>query len=225
MSFLLVARRNTRGFTLIELSVALTLLALMLGSVFVGIGALTGSKARSAAGELSGVIRALYNTAALSGKTCRLVFELPGRKEEEGATRYRAECASGATTAQREREAGDKRKQEDDSGFDSRRDKPTLEALMAAEKNRVDNAFKYSTYSSPEIAPREIPPEVTVSVWTRAQRDRIRNGVVYLYFFPQGFTEKSEIYFQQGENIWTVTVSPLTGKTSVVAEELEVPRS
>lgn len=225
MSFLPVARHPPRGFTLIELSVALTLLALMLGSVVVGIGALTGSKARAAAGELGGVIRSLYNTAALSGKTCRLVFELPGKKAEEGATRYRAECASGATTAQREREAGDKRRREDESAFDSRSEKPTLEALMAAEKNRVDNTFKYSTYSSPEIAPREIPAEVTVSVWTRAQRDRVRNGVVYLYFFPQGFTEKTQVYFQQGDNVWTVSVSPLTGKTSVVAEELEVPRS
>ena len=225
-----IARPRSRGFTLIELGVALTLLALMLGAVSVGVGALTGSKARSAAGELGGVIRALYATSALSGKTCRLVFELPNpKKDEEGTTRYRAECAAGSLTARSDREdelKDDLRKKEsDDSRFESQSDKPSLEAMMAAEKNRVENTFKYASFSSPEIKPQTLPSEVKVSVWTRAQRDKVTSGLAYIYFFPQGFTEKAHIYFQQGENVWTVTVAPLTGKTSVVAEELEVPRS
>jgi general secretion pathway protein H len=33
------------------------------------------------------------------------------------------------------------------------------------------------------------------------------------------------VYVRQGDNVWTLTVSPLTGKVNIVAEELEVPRS
>ena len=64
-----------------------------------------------------------------------------------------------------------------------------------------------------------------MSVWTRHQKTAVEQGVAYLYFFPQGYTEKAHVYVRQGDNVWTLTVSPLTGKVSVVAEELEVPRS
>jgi general secretion pathway protein H len=66
---------------------------------------------------------------------------------------------------------------------------------------------------------------VKLSVWTRHQREVARSGTAYLYFFPQGFTERAQLYVRQGDNVWTLSVSPLTGKTSVVGEALEVPRS
>jgi general secretion pathway protein H len=102
---------------------------------------------------------------------------------------------------------------------------PTLLELMAQEKERVEAAAKYSTYTSPEIEPREFPKAVKVSVWTRHQRDAVGSGIAYLYFFPQGFTERAMVFIRQGNNAWTLVVSPLTGKTSVVGDQLEVPRS
>ena len=44
-------------------------MALMFSAAAMGVGALTGSRARQAAGELSGTIRSLYDTANLTGKT------------------------------------------------------------------------------------------------------------------------------------------------------------
>jgi len=49
--------------------------------------------------------------------------------------------------------------------------------------------------------------------------------VAYLYFFPQGFTEKAHVYVRQGDNVWTLAVSPLTGKVEIAGEALEVPKS
>ena len=46
-----------------------------------------------------------------------------------------------------------------------------------------------------------------------------------LYFFPQGYTEKAQVRFTQGDDSWTLKLEPLTGRVSVVAEALEVPRS
>jgi general secretion pathway protein H len=230
---------RARGFTLIELSIALVIIAVLFAAVVVSIGAVTGSKAKASAGELGGVIRSLYDTAALSGKTCRLVFEMAEPKDDEGETKYWAECAAGNLTTSKDRDGelkeidrqsskrGHKDKlDEDDKRFSKyTRDNPTLTDLLSVEQNRVENAAKYSEYTNSEIAPRVLPSAVHLGVWTRHQRDVANSGTAYLYFFPQGFTEKAQIYVRQGTNTWTITVSSLTGKTAVVSEELEVPRS
>jgi general secretion pathway protein H len=230
--------RHERGLTLIELTVAIAIVAIMFSGVVMGIGAVTGTKAKAAAGELGGVIRALYDTASLSGKTCRLVFELPEANAEEGQVRYRAECAQGAVTTSQDRDEvlrqasagagrddrGRGEDREDDPPRRSDDGEPTLQELMAQEKERVEAAARFGTFENPQIQPRTLPDSVRVEVWTRHQREPRKSGVAYLYFFPQGFTEKAQVYFRQGDNVWTILVAPLTGKTTVVADEVEVPR-
>jgi len=228
--------------TLIEMTVAIAIVALLFGGAVMGVGAITGSKARGTAGELGGVIRSLYDTAALGGKTCRLVFQMPAEKDEDGVTKYWAECAAGKVTTGRDRDAAlreDVRRTEEaekDSRRGSSRDRvsegpralsgdPGLQDLLAQEKGRVEAATRFSRYTSPEIEPRELPSSVRLSVWTRHQRQDVKSGLAYLYFFPQGFTEKAQVYVRQGSNVWTLTVSALTGKTAVVNGELEIPKS
>jgi general secretion pathway protein H len=231
------ARRAQRGLTLIEICIALLIAAVLFSAVVAGVGALTGTKAKAAASELAGVIRSLYDTAALTGKTCRLVFELPGPKSEEPA-KYSAECAESGVTTSRDREGiiKEENKARDDEkrlGRDERRNfargggsgEPSLQELMEQEQQRVEQAARYSSYTGEEVEARELPGGVSLSVWTRHQRVPADQGVAYLYFFPQGYTEKAQLYVRQGDNVWTLTISPLTGKVNVVAEELEVPRS
>jgi general secretion pathway protein H len=230
------ARRAQHGLTLIEIAIALLIAAVLFSAVVAGVGAITGSKAKASAAELAGVIRSLYDTAALSGKTCRLVFELADPKSED-RTRYHAECAEGAVTTARDRDSAlkdDNRARDDEkrAGKDERRNfrndtlgTPNLQDLMEQEQHRVEEAARYSSYTGEEITPRELPSNVTLSVWTRQQKTAVDSGAAYLYFFPQGYTEKAQVYVRQGDNVWTLTVSPLTGKVNVVAEELEVPRS
>src|SRR5262245_27621518 len=84
--------------------IALAIAAVLFSAVVVGLGAITGAKAKSATSELSAVIRSLYDTANLTGKTCRLVFELPQSKDDETPVSYRAECAERALTTSRKRD-------------------------------------------------------------------------------------------------------------------------
>ncbi|MBN1203820.1 MAG: prepilin-type N-terminal cleavage/methylation domain-containing protein [Myxococcaceae bacterium] len=234
---LLHTRRAERGLTLIEICIALLIAAVLFSAVVASVGAITGSKAKAAAAELAGVIRSLYDTAALSGKTCRLVFEIADPKGED-TTKYRAECAEGAVTTSRDREAAIKeenrsREEEQRRGGDERRNftregsggAPGIQELMEQEQDRVEQAARFSSYTGEEVAPRELPGSVTLSVWTRQQKTAVDQGVAYLYFFPQGYTEKAQVYVRQGDNVWTLTIAPLTGKVDIVAEELEVPRS
>lgn len=229
-----------RGFTLIELSIALAIAAVLFAAVIVSVGALTGMRAKEAAGELGGVIRWLSDTAALSGRTCRLVFELPARDDDDAPVKYRAECASGARTAARDRdeELREVRREQEQAAKESKRGgdqrrfrtldsvgSSDLQSLLAVEKDRVEKQATYAEFTDPEVPIRPIPNAVRVSVWTRHQRAPVSTGTAFLYFFPQGYTERAMIWVRQGSNVWTLEVSPLTGKTRVVAEDLEVPRS
>ncbi|MBX7098808.1 MAG: type II secretion system GspH family protein [Myxococcaceae bacterium] len=230
---------SRRGMTLIELTVAMGIIAIMIGAVVMGIGALTGTKAKSATGELAGVIRTLYDTANLTGKTCRLVFELPGLKDEDGSVKYRAECAKAAITATRDRieELRSASKDREDKLKNPPRPKddpyrrldsdsaPSVQELMAREKERVESAAAFQAFDSDDVHEKELPPSVRLSVWTRHQREPAKSGLAYLYFFPQGYTERAQVTVRQGSNVWTLSLQPLTGKVSTVAEELEVPRS
>lgn len=229
--------RAPRGLTLIELTVALGIVVVLFAAVVWGMGALTGAKAKEAAAEMAGTIRALYDSAALSGRTCRLVFELPQERDEDGAVTWRAECAKGGVTAGAKRDDElraandvDRRKSkldEDDERFrpltsDSQ---PTVQELQAREKERVEEAAKFSSFSSDDVAERSLPSNVTVEVWTAKQRQPVKHGTAYLYFFPQGYTERAQVWVRQGDNTWTLTISPLTGKTVIHNDELEVPRT
>jgi general secretion pathway protein H len=230
-------RQAQRGLTLIEIMIALLIAAVLFSAVVAGVGAITGTKAKAAASELAGVIRSLYDTAALTGKTCRLVFELPPAKSDD-PVRYHAQCAEGGVTTSRDREASlrDENKARDDvkrqGGKDERRNftssgsgrAPNMQDLIEQEQSRVEQAARFSSYTGEEVAARELSG-INVSVWTRQQRTAVESGVAYLYFFPQGYTEKAQVYVRQGDNVWTLTLSPLTGKVNIVAEELEVPRS
>jgi general secretion pathway protein H len=232
--------RAQRGLTLIEISIAIIIVAMLFSAAVMGIGSLTGAKAKGSAGEMAGLIRSLYDSAALRGKTCRLVFEIPEPKSEE-PTRYHAECAEGGVTTSRDRDSAlrdvnSERERSERAGGkaapgETRRnylvssgDAPSATELMEGEKQRVESAARFSSYTSEEVPSRELPPDVKVSVWTRQQREPVESGVAYLYFFPQGYTEKAYVYLRQGDNVWTLDVSPLTGKVQVVAEALEVPR-
>ncbi len=229
------------GFTLIELMIAIAIVAVLFGAVTISVGAMLGTKARKSAGELSATIRSLYDTAALTGKTCRLVISMPPARVEDGETKYWAECASGSLTARKDRDEElreERRRQEleeREGGKKPQRpvakafgaysdDEPTLTDLLSQEKERVADAAKYGAYTSPEIESRTLPSGVTLSVWTRHQRGVVKDGTAYLYFFPQGYTERAMVFVKQGTNAWTLTVSPLTGKTAIASEELEVPR-
>lgn len=232
-----MSRRAPRGMTLIEITVALGIIVVLFAAVVFGVGALTGAKAKESAAELAGTIRALYDDAALSGRTCRLVFELPGERDEEGAVTWRAECAKSGVTAGAKRDDElraandvDKRKSkvdEDDERFkpltgDSQ---PTVQELQAREQKRVEEAAKFSSFSSDDVVQKQLPSNVTVEVWTGKQRQPVKHGTAYLYFFPQGYTERAQVWVRQGSNTWTLTISPLTGKTVIHNDDLEVPRT
>lgn len=224
-------RRSPQGFTLIELIVVIAIAATLMGATVVSIGALTGARARATLGELGGAMRALYDTAALTGHTCRMVFELPPGEDTTGFT-YHAECASHAVTSASDRDQTLKDENQARADAAKRGARPgasgrsgaSLLDVLSQEKDRVEAAARFSVYTSPEIEPRRVSG-VKLSVWTPHQRLPAKSGVAYVYFFPQGAVERAQLTARQGNSAWTLTVSPVTGKTTVVDGELAIPKS
>jgi len=241
-----MSRRAHRGFTIIELMVAMAVAALLFAALILGIGALTGARARKAMGELGAAARSLYDTAALTGNTCRLVLLLP--RDDSAEFAYRAECANGPVTSamDRDQEIRDATKAAVEAyrkssrggaravdpaadprtvaGSAYRSSGSTLLDVLDSEKARVERAAAFSAFTTSEIQPRKMNG-VRVSVWTSHQKAKIDTGLAYLYFFPQGYTERAQVTVRQGKNVWTLLVSPITGKTSIVDGEPEIPKS
>ncbi len=219
--------RAGAGLTLIEMMISLLIAAVLFSAVVVGLGAVTGAQARTAAGELAGTIRTLYDTANLSGKTCRLVFDLGKARDDDARVSYWAECAKGNVTTDRDRErALDKANEaREDGPREKRGSGNALSDLMEAEAGRVEAAAAFSAFTSESLPRRTLPAGVKVSVWTRHQKGATASGLAYLHFFPQGFTEQAHVQLAQGDNTWTLVVSPLTGKVKVEPRAVEVPRS
>lgn len=201
--------------TLIEISIALLILGLLLLIAVPSMEAVTGVKAREETGRISGAVRYLYSASALYGKVCRLVFDL-----DQSA--WWAECTGDRFTVGMERSLGGERVEELDRG-------PSRSTSLFPEdeaiREKVEKRATFSEYTSEEVERRTLPNGAQLAVWSAHQTEKYTKGTAYLYFFPQGYTEKARIWVSSGHgDTYTISVSPLNGRVSVVGEELEVPR-
>jgi general secretion pathway protein H len=210
--------------TLIEIMVALAVVATVLVVAVPTIEAYAGVRAREEAGKLSGAIRYMYGQSALSGKVCRLAFDLD-------AHTWWPECTEGRFTLERDRErSSDGKRLEGPKKPDNQRARAARMADALKDegelmRERVEKKAEFSDFRSEDIKKRKLPDGAQLSVWTSHQRDRYSKGKAFLYFFPQGSTERAQLYVSSGHgDVYTLAVSALNGKVKVVDKELDVPR-
>jgi len=204
--------------TLIEISIAVAIVALLVLVALPSIESYAGVKARQEAGRLSGAVRYLYGASALSGKVCRLAFDLDERA-------WWAECTEGRFTVDREKEKSrDGARVEEKKSFKKKQDlapRDDSEAMRAT----VEKKAEFSEFTSEEVPRHVLPDGANVAVWTAHQREKYTKGTAFLYFFPQGNTERAQIYVSSGHGeTYTLVVSPLSGRVKVVGDELDVPK-
>jgi len=211
---------EAKGFTLIELGVSIALVVILLAAVIPSLESVAGVRGREAAGEIGALIRYLYDQSALSGKSCRIVFDM-----DQGA--YWGECTADrfVLDAEKVRSRDGRAVIEEKLKKESRRqDSSDLKDEVAAQRERVEKEAEFSAFTGFDVPKKVLPDNVTLQVWTSHQVDRFTKGTAYLYFFPQGFTERAQIYVTSAGDTYTLVVSALTGKVKVVAEELDLPK-
>ncbi len=197
-----VKNRCHRGFTVLEILVAMLLIALFLAIAIPTFRSLTRVQLKETANQLLGLIRDTYSKAALSNKAHRIVFDMD-------AGRYWVEVSNDQVHLSEEEdgEEGGKLGIFQNEDKDKKYAKPPAFKPDEGEfgvKQQLPNGIRFWGF------------------WADYMNERARSGEAALYFFPDGYTQEAQITLtddEAGEHVLTLVTQPLTGE--VVIENIE----
>ena len=230
--------RNPRaGFTLIELTIALAIAALIASVTLSGLNAITGANLRSAAIGLTGAIKMSYDRAVMLKRTQRIVMDIDKglwwvefNEDRFALTQTRAEGTKGATSKDENKEPSifD---DDSDSIFDEEVDQEVKKAMGGA---------KLANFTADDEAGggrQALPNGICFSrIWTEHQEEAFTSGIAYLHFFPGGWTEPARIEMVDNDcrdktdpstdresEYKTLRIFPLTGRVRSYDKKLTLP--
>jgi general secretion pathway protein H len=221
---------KNRGFTLIEASITVAIVAIAAGLVIPALNSASRADLRTASTLVAGEVKQCYDDAVLQGETFRIGFDIGNKtlvvESKEGT----------AFLSEEEEEAEEEGEESAPSGVlpgwmgiepapASEGDKggatPSIGAFLGLEAPRKRGGGKFST-----VRKHTLPEGVRIlDVWTDVLDEPSSDGVVYLFLFPHGYTQDALIHLEDEDaRNFTVSVDALTGRTSIEEGYLEVPR-
>jgi len=239
------ARRPSQGFTLIEVMVALMIVALIATIGVKGFRTVTKGSLREGSAHMSGAIRFLFDRASITGKYHRLVIDLnegrywaevsddrfyaPNQAESELDRQKREE----KETAVEEEERKRKEKQEllyGSSSSSSSSSSSGTSASSSFDMSKMEvgefrpRRARFAAFKETALKPVTLKKEVRIkSVYTPRMTDPVTAGRAYLYFYPLGQTEPAIITLtdKTGESVFSLVVHPITGKVKIYNVEVK----
>lgn len=238
------ARGRAAGFTLIEVMIAMFVVALIATIGVKGFRAITKSNLRAGASHMSGAIRFLFDRASVTGKYHRLVIDITEGK-------YWAEVSDDKFYAPNQAETeADRQKREDkeaNQDEEERKKKEKQQMLYGTGSGTTGSFSTYSPSSSfdmskldigdfrpkrPRFAafketalkPVTLGKQVRIrSVYTPRMVDPVTAGRVYIYFYPLGQTEPAIVTLTDasGQSVYSLVVHPLTGRVRIYNQEVQ----
>jgi general secretion pathway protein H len=197
-----------RGFTLIELMVAIGILALITAGAFSSISAVDGARTREAAGKVSAAVRESFDRAALSGEMHRLIFEVGGstlRLESAQGLFTLPAVSKGLGESAEERES--RLAEEEDDLYDGLSDE-AKEGLKALREPPT-----WSPVDGPLGEGVELGRAKVLSFWSDATETFQSTGVGVLYFFPRGETQDSVFWIGESDDeTFTVRIDGMAAR-------------
>lgn len=202
-------RNNRQGFTLIELLIGLVLIVMIMGLIISQVGKLLEREMKQTASHLSSTIRYLYNKAVSEGVTLRLVLNLEESKYWVESTTEQF------TLAREEEEEREQRTENRKSRTESREQKEEVgvEATTIQPK-RATFSLEESYLLKAALLPKGV---YFKDVYAEHQLERLDQGEAYIYFFPQGYVERSVINLRDGKDEvhYSLEVNPVTGAVKI----------
>jgi general secretion pathway protein H len=215
-------RSRSRGVTLVEVLIAVALVAVVTGMAMMGGSVADGARLKHSAVMIAGAVRIAYGHANATSKVVRLVFDLDERTVsiEEASSDLkltRNDVTGGAAAAT---EAEKKATAESDQVLKGpRAARPTFQKVKAMgwdpDKGKSG---------------RELEKNIRIlQVETGHQDLPQKTGRAYLYFWPGGQTESAAIQIaikntEIDADSMTVLIAPLTGKADLRKGRLVMPR-
>ena len=218
-------QRSTAGITLIELIVVVSLLALFMGTVAIGLGAATNARVRAAATAVASGIRVAFARSASTSKSMRMVFDMETHtimlEEADLPMLVRRDDVTGtdgATAATPQETAAVEEAARLIKG--PRAPRPLFKAVTA---------FGFDADSGGDgrqIGRGAVFRRIEIS----HSEDPYLEGRAYLYFWPGGQTERAAIQIgragdEDDGSVLTVLVSPLTGRVRIEHGSISMDRT
>lgn len=214
MQILKTGISKEKGITLIELVVAIAIIAFMFGVVVI---AYNGSDAnlKDFSAKLQGTIRYTYNEAAIKGLYYRLRINLDEQTIQVESTELNS-ILSFLDSKHNEESSQEQKKEED--------------ALSEEEKTAEDTAKQnaFVAENSFLLKPLKLPSSIKIKdVFVEHEETKVENGEVSIYFFPQGWVEKTVINLcnEDESKCYSVEVFSPTAKSKIREEYYELQNS
>lgn len=201
--------RSSDGFTLIEVILVVSIIAVIVTGATFGLGALTRTRLRSSSYKVMSAARFAYNRAITQGTTVRLVFDF------EKDTMAVQETYSPVTLATDEQLESDEGTAVDPWDLARARIEKPLDPPVPR------SPFQPITSSTGKELERYKAKPVGDGISVHAlitphELDKRTSGEGAVYFFPGGVTEQAVIQLtDSSETVYSVEIHPLTGQAKI----------
>jgi prepilin-type N-terminal cleavage/methylation domain-containing protein len=213
-------KNNNHGFTLIELMITISIIAVIAALVGVSANSIMGANLRSTSSGLAGSIRYTYDLAARKSNVFRIVFSL-----DEQA--YWVETSSEKFLLNREKTEVDQGavvEEDDEDRFERSRRFVDRTAIDSGEMWQPKKKATFSSFAGRNTPKVNLPDGITFQdVWISHQTDKVTTGLAYLYAFPTGQMENAVIHIGDEDDTYTLEVEALTGRVMVTPYYVEGP--
>jgi len=214
-------KRRQRGLTLIEVVIAVALIALLSGSLLFGRNMLVGSRMKSAATLIVSGVRFGLTRANATGRPARLVLDFDKKlvsiEEASSSLMLREKSkdpSAGATPASSAEAAARAEAERIVEG-------PRAPRATFSKLSGVSGAIEDLSVGRPLGEGVEL-----VRVRTEHDEEEVREGRAYIYFWPGGTTERAIVQLKKAgdkEAALTVVLSPLTGRAKIEKGAVDFP--
>jgi general secretion pathway protein H len=220
------AHRSRRGVTLIEVMIAVALVALLSVGMFMGLGGLSTARLRQSSTSITNVIRLAYTHANATSRPTRLVFDFEGRTVSLEDSPGRMLVQSGDRTGGAEAATDIERTVVAES--EKILDGPRAPRANFASVGQI-LGFEYDEPGANGV--KRLGEGIYFRQIEVGHEDvAVTEDRVYLYFWPGGQTERASIQIQKGKgdvddtDVLSILVAPLTGKTEIVSGRRDMMR-
>jgi type II secretory pathway pseudopilin PulG len=206
--------------TLIELLVAITIVALVAGGVTYGLGMVARTSLRSACMKIVAASRFAYARSVSSGQTLRVVLDLEQHQMsiEEAHGRVTLVRASDARRQEIERDA-----REGDESASSADPWAAAQAALSKTQRPSFGASPFSVIRDADgepiarYQPRGLGGGIRIAkLFVPHEPEPRERGRGAIYFFPRGRTEHAVVWLgDHRDDVYAVELHPLTGRATV----------
>ena len=215
------AKRVQRGVTLVEVLIAVALIAILAGTALFGTGVLGGSRERAAATLVLAAVRMGLARANTTGRPARLVFDLDAHtltlEETSSLVMAREKDDSESPAAGADPVTELERNAEEEA-------KETVEGPRAP-RPQFTAVKQFEPADGEQEAGRTLGQGVTFR-FVQTEHDDVErtSGRAYLYFWPGGETEHAVVHLgRDDDNGLSVVISALTGRAKIEKGRVELP--